>query len=992
MRTVCLAMALFLCNAAVRAEDAAEQPALALQSGGHTAYIHKVLFRPDGKQVVTVSDDHTVRVWDRATGERLAVLRLPITGEGQGMPRAAALAPDGSTLAVGGTPYHVGDKAVATILLIDLDAGAMTAVIPAGDNTITALAFSHDGKRLAMGDASGKATVWDVATRKVALLLEGHKEMIRDAAFSPDDKVLATASADKTARLWSLETGKEACKPMKHDSDVLCLAWHDDNALFTGGCDNVFINKWDRSGKHVRQFVRQAPTRIMAITSLPEKGQMFYTWSDEQDDAGAELRHSGGAVLVFKNDVERDGLTWSNHVGPVCGAVSPDGFVAATSGGDDWGVNLWTLKDGKMVRRLTGRGQTPFWAGWSPDGNSVGWINVKKALPAAAPPPVPRLGPFVKIPVPPPEPPKFDNTLQRSFDLAHLNFGRKPDLTYGRAAHAMGDLRLAKPMPNVLQVLSKSAKKELVCTIALPKGFGLAYTTLAGERVAVGGYNSVNLYNARTGELIRTLHGPAGPAWDLAPSPDGRYLLAAFADQILRVYDLDKDAPLLSLFVAGSDWVAWTKEGYYAASPGGEKLMGWQVNHGLDQLATFYPAEQFHDSLYRPDVIRRVLAEGSVEKAVAAADKESGKTTAANGPLALPPGVRILTPAAGKLDQAEVEVKAEATGKDHPIVTMHLLMDGRPCPGAEAATFPKAKPGDKQEATWKATVPDGEHHFAVLAETDASLGASPEVVVTWQAAAQEPLPTLYVLAVGINAYPGSLKLTWAVDDATAIQKAFQDGGAPKPYGKVETNLLTDGKATKDGILAGLDWLKTKMTPDDTAVVFYAGHGHRDKKTSQFYMLPSDVDVADLPRTGVTGTQIKEKLKVVPGKVLVLLDACHSGSIGNAPADPGSLTDDVQRQLAAPDCGVVILCAAMAQEEAGEAAAVQHGFFTEALLQGLAGEAPQGKDGLIHLTALDYYVEEAVAELSKEEQHVVIDRPSTVTSFPLVKPPAKAEEK
>src|SRR5262249_20397086 len=44
--------------------------------------------------------------------------------------------------------------------------------------------------------------------------------------------------------------------------------------------------------------------------------------------------------------------------------------------------------------------------------------------------------------------------------------------------------------------------------------------------------------------------------------------------------------PLLSLYSAGDDWIAWTPEGYYAASPGGEKLIGWQVNNGRDQMAS----------------------------------------------------------------------------------------------------------------------------------------------------------------------------------------------------------------------------------------------------------------------------------------------------------------------------------------------------------------------------------------------------------------------
>ena len=39
------------------------------------------------------------------------------------------------------------------------------------------------------------------------------------------------------------------------------------------------------------------------------------------------------------------------------------------------------------------------------------------------------------------------------------------------------------------------------------------------------------------------------------------------------------------LYVHGNDWIVWTEEGYYAASPGGEKRMGWTVDNGPDQLA-----------------------------------------------------------------------------------------------------------------------------------------------------------------------------------------------------------------------------------------------------------------------------------------------------------------------------------------------------------------------------------------------------------------------
>ena len=923
MRWFICGMALILFAAAARAEDTADQPILVLNTGGHTAPITTVLFTPDGKEVITVSLDKTVRRWDPATGERLGVLRPPIGAGGQGCLNAASLSPDGKTLAVAGAGVKGGEDFVFHVFLIDLADGSVTAALAGHKGTILSVAFSHDGKLVAAAGYAGVAYLWDAASGRLLHTLEGHKERIMDLAFSPDDRLLATGSFDNTARLWSVETGQEAAEPLKHEDKVYCVAWKGNGTLATGGAGLTFIHLWDRTGKHLKHFdkLRGRFTYVTKLAFLPGKAkeELFYTWIEPE---GADVRKSGGAVLNMAGPgASRDGLTWENRNAQVCGAVSPDGTLAATAGEDDDGVALWTLRDGKPVRRLKGRGQTPYRVGWSPQGRAVGWTDALKPAAGAA------------------------DLLQRSFALDQLLFDKKPDARYARSVPTLGGLGLQRDGANYLVTRDKA----VVSTIKDANPGTVGWTWLPGDRVALVIYARVALYNARTGDLIRYFSGSSDRILGVAASPDGRYLLGACSDHTLRMWDVEGQdphtgRPLLSLFVAGADWVAWTKEGYYAASPAGERLMGWQVNNGPDQLGTFHAASEFHKAFYRPDVIKRVLAEGSVAKALEAADKESGQTTqAVDVAQALPPEVTILSPAAGELKAAEVEVKAEAVSKGRPVVSLQLLFDGRPCPGAELKKFPGAKPGDKQEAAWKVTLPEGEHILNARAESDVSAAASPAVAVNYKKEADEPLPTLYVLAVGINAYPGSLKLNWAVDDANAVAKAFQAESAPKPFGKAEAKVLLDKDATKEGILAGLDWLKGKMTADDTAVVFYAGHGHRDRKSGQFYVLPVDVDPADLPGTGVTGTAIKDKLKAVPGRVLVLLDACHSGSIGQSPADPGSLTDDVQRQLAAPDCGVVVMCAAMAQEEAGEAAAVKHGFFTAALLSGLGGgRARQGR--------------------------------------------------
>ncbi len=70
---------LVLCLARVCvADDVAEKPILVLDSGGHTNLVSKVLFTPDGKQLISVSIDKTIRIWDVASGAPFRVLRPPI--------------------------------------------------------------------------------------------------------------------------------------------------------------------------------------------------------------------------------------------------------------------------------------------------------------------------------------------------------------------------------------------------------------------------------------------------------------------------------------------------------------------------------------------------------------------------------------------------------------------------------------------------------------------------------------------------------------------------------------------------------------------------------------------------------------------------------------------------------------------------------------------------------------------------------------------------
>jgi uncharacterized caspase-like protein len=98
----------------------------------------------------------------------------------------------------------------------------------------------------------------------------------------------------------------------------------------------------------------------------------------------------------------------------------------------------------------------------------------------------------------------------------------------------------------------------------------------------------------------------------------------------------------------------------------------------------------------------------------------------------------------------------------------------------------------------------------------------------------------------------------------------------------------------------------------------------------------------------------------------------------------SLTDDLVRDLATDDYGVIVMCSSMGREFSMESAKVKHGYFTLALVEGLSGSADYNKDGVVQLNELDLYVTDRVKELSQGMQHPVTARPTSIRSFPLTR--------
>jgi WD40 repeat protein len=927
------------------------RPVLVLDPGGHTGTVKKVLFTPDARQVVSVSLDKSVRVWDVVTGESLRTFRLAVGPGDEGSHSAAALSPDGKWLALSGTPVGRGKLGVPVHVLA-LEDGHVETVLTGHTNVVTSLAFSPDNGLLATAGLDGTVRVYSTANWQLRVALKEHPKGINCVAFDPRGTRLATAGRDNQVFVWDLRVKSLPRVLAGHTQHCNAVAWAPDGHGLASGSGDGTIRIWGEDGKAGRTYELNKGgilTQITALAYTPDGKRLLYTGIDRSGAAG---------MLDLADGKRREFAGHSNTVQH--GSLSSDGRLAVTTGGDDHETFVWRTEDAAVVQKFQGGGRSAWGVGWGADGKSIAWGNTNRA------------GTFLA------EPP-----LERAFALDTLETRPAAGGNFQRCV-LKGEGYTLAPLRDLVSILVSREGKEPVVLRTPRKGERIySASLLPGERVVLGGSEGMYLVDLRTGKVTREFKGHSGIVLGVSPSPDNKYFVTGSTDETLRVWSPERDEPLLSIFVVGEDWIAWTPEGYYAASPYGERLMGWQVNNGQDKPADYFPAIQFRASLYQPDVIRLLLPAGGLPNAIAQASKLRKRPIGAVVlTQVLPPEVKITAPDAPpgglRVKGAVVEVKAAATSRGaHPVTALRLLLDGRPYQGQKGVRGVQNPRLGAVSASWSVAMPAGRHVLTVQAESAVSKGLSAPVEVV---ADDAGLPSLYMVAIGVSAYPGQLRLRYAASDAELMAKTFRERSAGV-FKKVDVHVVTDRDATRKRIASELEWLGSVMTAQDVGVVSFSGHGARDDD-GNFYLVPVDCRGGDV-NTLFPGDLLKEHLANMPGRIIAMLDACHSGTV--AEDIQVSRPDNLVRDLVTDDYGVVVMCSSQGREYSMESPATRAGFFTLGVTEGLSGKADFNHDGIVYIHELDAYAAARVRQLSRGEQHPVTGRPPTIRSFPLARP-------
>ena len=136
-------------------------------------------------------------------------------------------------------------------------------------NSVSAVAFSPDGKLVASIGHDGKIKLWDLSTRREANVLT-HGSVVRSLAWSPDGKVLATGADDGTVRLWDVVTSREIRRfPSIQGTHFGAVAFSPDGrVLATGGRDGK-ISLWDWEHNSLMAPLPGHPVGVGALVFSP---------------------------------------------------------------------------------------------------------------------------------------------------------------------------------------------------------------------------------------------------------------------------------------------------------------------------------------------------------------------------------------------------------------------------------------------------------------------------------------------------------------------------------------------------------------------------------------------------------------------------------------------------------------------------------------------------------------------------------------------------
>jgi len=731
------------------------KPILRINTSMHTGRITGISTDAQGKYILTSSDDKTAKLWDATSGELIRTFR-PFISEGHvGMLFACALSPDGRVAAMSG--FTNKDTINNNIYLFNTNTGELMQRITGLENIVRDLEFSKDGKYLATAVNNGIRIYLvskTISNYVFFLKSEGYEALCSDLSFDKSGR-LATACFDGYLRLYDTNfnlinsihasVGKfPGAITFSPDGSKIALCY----------LDNPIIDVFDG-----------ATLELLYKPKIPDAKNAngrFYSLSFSTD---SKYLFGGGYFCHFKlrNLFQKYPICWQqirrwNNAGKGSykdftasknGILDikpmPDNSIIFCGGQPDFGRmnangNLLFYKDSE-INDYRFVGKTPLIV--SNEGNEIGFQRVGGAA----------LFFSLKNEQLTEKPSGFNKLMRSENERGNITFTNGNDFLSGE--------NLIAPKLN-----GKSLN-------FLDKFETLYNADISSDTTLIVAGTSSGVYCLTSKGDLKWKTPTEAEARSVNISGDGRTVIATIANGSISWFRMSDGALLLTLFAHPDNkrWILYTANGYYTCSKGGDELIGWHINNSLDKAANFYPAKNYADRFFRPDIISEAIPNCETDLEIL---KRKGEQISDNSQL--PPKVKITSPAGDTIiNNSQLTILVEVTDQGGGIDEVLLYQNGKLIESVQRGVTMGGQINSRHTKMFNITLTGGENRIKATAFNNSRTEAiADEIRVTYLGA--KTTANLFLFLIGINEYKNpNYKLNYAVADALSIKTEIAKG-------------------------------------------------------------------------------------------------------------------------------------------------------------------------------------------------------------------------
>ena len=941
-----------------------------------------IAFTPDGRQIVVGSYEE-IKIWDVATGNEIRNISI------NSYPASIAFSPDGKKI------VYTKQWDDIPVAIINFETGQEIRSFSINTSWAESAVFSPDGKYVFVGSgfdpnderrefAEISLVLLDVETGKEVRSFTGHKVNVASVAFSPDGKQVISGSGDHTIKLWDVQTGNEIRTFTRNTYFIRAVAFSPDGKQFIACTDynsdrrfnNYVLNLWDvETGRIISTFTGHQD----GITSVAFSSDGKQILSASRDNTikiwntstGQEIQSYSwripGRLIMFSYSTWRPGLY---------AVFSPDGNQIASSLNLQDTILLWDKNSGQSIRTFTGTNEQISSLSFSPDGRYLisgtritidrNYVGVMKLWDVST-------GRLIR-------------TFSGHNDLVNT-VAFSPDSKYILSGSA----------DNTIKLWDVNTGNEVITFSGHDSGVNSVAFNHDGSQVLSGSSdNTVKLWETDTGWEIKTFTGNIYVT-SVSFSSNNK-IISSLGDGTVRLWDVETGKEIAQFIsFSGSDsqlnaasrgltvetqtasstiegeWIVVTPDGYYSASPRGDRYLNVRVNNTVSGI------DAYRSILDNPDVVQARL-QGLPDPV------SKSNITIQQAAAIAPPRITIQSPSTfATTNTGTASLSVEITDQNRPLDSIRVFVNGRPAGSSELASV---RGNGLQAQRTSLTVTGNQRTVSFTMNLDLDPGQNRIEVVAFNgysenrryvdviynapAGQRQTLPNLWILAIGVNSYDnagvrlgGMRNLNFAAADARRLVETFkaQEG---RHYAQVNSLIIADGESllpTTENIRRNLSFLD-RAGDRDIVILFLAGHG-LSVQEGKFFFLPKDAIV-----TGNTGSYRVDESRAIsgdeitavlegPGRRLLFIDACQSGGV------------DSNRMIRSMmESNAFVFAASQGNELSYESASWGggHGVFTYSVLNALRGAPAALAEGNVSVLSMSGYVRLEVPRQTQNRQN------------------------